>query len=69
VAGEWVDLDGGKAWVIREGLKAGDQVIVDGLMRIGPGAPVQVAQAGAVAGGPPAAAASAASAPAKPASK
>lgn len=69
VAGEWVDLPDGKGWVIREGLKPGDQVIVDGLMRIGPGAPVQVAQAGAVAGGPPAPAASAASAPAKPASK
>ena len=44
-AGEWVDLPDGKGWVIRSGLKAGDQVIVDGLMRIGPGAPVQVAQA------------------------
>ncbi len=50
-AGEWVDLPDGKGWVIRSGLKAGDQVIVDGLMRIGPGAPVQVA--------PPAGAASA----------
>lgn len=55
-AGDWVDLPDGKGWVIRSGLKPGDQVIVDGLMRIGPGAPVQVAQA-------------AASAPAKPASK
>jgi membrane fusion protein, multidrug efflux system len=69
-AGEWVDLkDGkeGKGWVIREGLKPGDRVIVDGLMRIGPGAPVQVAAAapaGAASG-----AAAAASAPAKPASK
>jgi membrane fusion protein (multidrug efflux system) len=44
-AGEWVDLPAGKGWVIREGLRAGDQVIVDGLMRIGPDAPVQVARA------------------------
>ena len=58
-AGEWVDLPGGKGWVIREGLKPGDKVIVDGLMRIGPGAPVQIAQAPAAA----------ASAPAQPASK
>jgi membrane fusion protein (multidrug efflux system) len=58
-AGEWVDLPGGKGWVIREGLKPGDKVIVDGLMRIGPGAPVQIAQAPAAA----------ASAPAQPASR
>lgn len=65
-AGEWVDLPDGKAWVIRSGLKSGDQVITDGLMRIGPGAPVQVAQAPAAAASAPA---PAASAPAKPASK
>jgi membrane fusion protein, multidrug efflux system len=44
-AGEWVDLPTGRGWVIREGLRSGDKVIVDGLMRIGPGAPVQLAQA------------------------
>ncbi len=49
--GEWVDLADGKGWVVRSGLKPGEQVIVDGLMRIGPGAPVQVAQAGAAPGG------------------
>jgi membrane fusion protein (multidrug efflux system) len=48
-AGEWVDLPAGKGWVIRGGLHAGDKVIVDGLMRIGPGAPVQVAEGPAVA--------------------
>jgi membrane fusion protein, multidrug efflux system len=58
-AGEWVDLPDGKGWVIRQGLAPGDKVIIDGLMRIGPGAPVQIAQAPAAA----------ASAPAKPASK
>jgi membrane fusion protein (multidrug efflux system) len=56
-AGEWVDLPSGKGWVIREGLHAGDRVIVDGLMRIGPGAPVQIAQAPAAATAPGAAAA------------
>ena len=40
VPGEWVTLDGkdtGKntnGWIIRQGLKAGDQVIVDGMARI-----------------------------------
>lgn len=71
VAGEWVNLPDGKGWVVREGLRAGDQVIVDGLMRIGPGAPVTVAAAAPAAGAsaPAAAASAAASAPAKPASK
>ena len=79
-AGEWVDLPDGKGWVIREGLKAGDQVITDGVMRIGPGAPVQIAQAPAGGASAPAAGASSqaasassqaasAAAPAKPASK
>jgi membrane fusion protein (multidrug efflux system) len=62
-AGEWVDLPDGKGWVIREGLKGGERVIVDGLMRIGPGAPVKVAEAPAAGASAPAAAA------AKPASK
>lgn len=38
-AGEWTD-DG---WVINSGLKAGERVITDGVMKIGPGAPVQIA--------------------------
>jgi membrane fusion protein (multidrug efflux system) len=37
--GEWV----GEAWVIDSGLAAGDRVIVDGVMKIGPGAPVTIA--------------------------
>ena len=48
-AGEWVDLPDGKGWVIRQGLQPGDRIIVDGLMRIGPGAPVQVAAVAAAA--------------------
>lgn len=39
-AGEW----SGDAWVLSSGLKAGDRVIVDGVMKIGPGAPVRVAE-------------------------
>jgi len=39
-AGDWV----GDRWVITEGLKGGELVIVDGLMKLGPGAPVKVAE-------------------------
>lgn len=34
----------GDQWLVVSGLAAGDQVIVEGLQKIGPGAPVQVAQ-------------------------
>ena len=37
--GEWAGSD----WIITGGLKTGEQVIIDGVMRIGPGAPVQAA--------------------------
>jgi membrane fusion protein (multidrug efflux system) len=37
--GEWA----GDEWIVTDGLKPGDKVIVDGVMRIGPGAPVRVA--------------------------
>jgi membrane fusion protein (multidrug efflux system) len=43
--GDWT----GDGWIINGGLKAGDRVIVDGVMKIGPGAPVKVAD-----GAPPA---------------
>jgi membrane fusion protein (multidrug efflux system) len=61
----------GDQWLITEGLKAGDPVIVDGVMRIGPGAPVQAAPAGSspTPGGAPGTAAPAAKAPAPAASK
>jgi membrane fusion protein (multidrug efflux system) len=39
--GEW----SGDDWIVTDGLKPGDKVIVDGVMRIGPGAPVRVADA------------------------
>jgi membrane fusion protein (multidrug efflux system) len=38
--GQW----SGEQWVITSGLKAGEKVITDGLMKIGPGAPVKVAE-------------------------
>ena len=37
--GEWVGSD----WIITGGLQPGERVIIDGVMRIGPGAPVKVA--------------------------
>jgi membrane fusion protein (multidrug efflux system) len=39
VVGDWV----GDSWIIISGLTAGDQVIVDGVLKIRPGAPVRIA--------------------------
>jgi membrane fusion protein (multidrug efflux system) len=39
-AGEW----SGDTWVITSGVKPGERVIVDGLLKLGPGAPVKVAE-------------------------
>jgi membrane fusion protein (multidrug efflux system) len=39
--GDW----NGDGWIINAGLKPGDRVIVDGVLKIGPGAPVKVADA------------------------
>jgi membrane fusion protein, multidrug efflux system len=41
-AGQWLGDD----WVVLDGLKAGDTVIVDNLARLRPGTPVQVKKAG-----------------------
>ncbi len=41
-AGEWH----GEQWIITRGLNAGDRVITDGVMKLGPGAPVRIAEAG-----------------------
>jgi membrane fusion protein, multidrug efflux system len=49
--GDWAGDD----WIITQGVQPGDRVITEGLMRLGPGAPVRVAEAGA-AGQPGAAA-------------
>ena len=40
-AGEW----SGEDWIITSGLKEGDRVIVDGVLKLGPGAPVRIADA------------------------
>jgi membrane fusion protein (multidrug efflux system) len=38
IVGDWV----GEDWIITQGLKAGEQVVVDGFQRLAPGAPVKV---------------------------
>ncbi len=43
VVGDWA----GDQWIINSGLAAGDRVIVDGVMKVGPGAPVRVADSSA----------------------
>jgi membrane fusion protein (multidrug efflux system) len=39
-AGEWT----GQQWIITKGLNAGERVVTDGVMKLGPGAPVRIAQ-------------------------
>jgi membrane fusion protein (multidrug efflux system) len=48
-AGEWA----GQSWIITSGLKPGERVIVDGVMRLGPGAPVRIAEVKPEAAKPP----------------
>jgi len=38
--GEWA----GENWIITKGLNQGDRVITDGVMKLGPGAPVRIAE-------------------------
>jgi membrane fusion protein, multidrug efflux system len=57
----------GSDWVIRSGLAAGDKVIVDNLIKLRPGAPVQAAAPASGAASAPAA--SSASAPGASASR
>ena len=59
VLGDWVTFDNQNLWVVDSGLKAGDQVIVDGVAKLRPGAQIKV--------GGPAPAAPAAPKPAAPA--
>jgi len=49
----------GDKWLVEDGLKAGDKVIVEGLQKIGPGMPVQATEKGAEAAKPAAAPAAA----------
>ena len=41
--GDWAGDD----WIVTKGVQPGDRVITEGLMRLGPGAPVRIAEAGA----------------------
>ena len=52
----------GNKWLVESGLKAGDKLIIEGLQKIAPGAPVNATEAGSQAPKPATAAA-----PAKPA--
>ena len=47
--GDWVGGD----WIVTSGVKPGDKVIVDGLMKVFPGATVQVGDPRSAAGAPP----------------
>ncbi|MFO1284722.1 MAG: efflux RND transporter periplasmic adaptor subunit [Burkholderiales bacterium] len=38
--GDWVEADGVNLWIVESGLAAGDALIVDGLARLQPGAPI-----------------------------
>lgn len=56
--GEWVSLGKDKhEWVIRQGLKAGETIIVEGLAKLYPGAAIQIGAPGGAPGGAPSAAA------------
>jgi membrane fusion protein (multidrug efflux system) len=59
--GDWVTTDGANLWIVESGLKAGDTVIIDGIARLQPGAPIQL---GAGPGAPAAPPGTAAPAPA-----
>src|SRR5690349_4750411 len=45
--GDWIDGDGGNFFVIESGLNPGDNVIVNGIARLQPGAPIRLASADA----------------------
>ncbi|OGA49688.1 MAG: hypothetical protein A3F74_03230 [Betaproteobacteria bacterium RIFCSPLOWO2_12_FULL_62_58] len=46
--GEWT----GGGWIVNSGLKGGERVIVDGVLKLGPGAPVKVADGKPESGAP-----------------
>ena len=62
--GEWVEMDGVNLWVVETGLKPGDDVIVDGVSKLRPGAPIVLGKGPAPAGAPGAPGAPAGAAPA-----
>jgi membrane fusion protein (multidrug efflux system) len=63
--GAWVEAEGVNLWIVESGLKAGDTVIVDGVARLQPGAPIALGAPGTPPGkeAPPAKAAAPAAAP------
>ena len=63
VAGDWTTVEGRNLWLVESGLKAGDVVIVDGIAKLMPGAPIKV---GAPAAAPATAPGTGAITPAKP---
>lgn len=50
--GEWVELGGINQWVVESGLQSGDAVIVDGVAKLRPGAPIVLNGAPATSGAP-----------------
>jgi len=42
--GDWANRNAERVWIIRAGLNAGDQVILDNLVKVRPDAPVQIAE-------------------------
>jgi membrane fusion protein (multidrug efflux system) len=64
--GDWANADNTNLWIVESGLKAGDVVIVDGVSKLRPGAPIVLGgapPAGGTPGGPAAPAKDAAPAP------
>ena len=55
--GAWVEADGANLWVVEKGLAPGDVVIVDGIARLQPGAPIALGGPPGAPGGAPAKAA------------
>ena len=68
VAGEWTTVEGRNLWLIDSGLNAGDVIIVDGIAKLMPGAPIKVGAAPPAAAPGAGAIKPAAPEPAKPAS-
>ncbi len=52
VLGDWIDGDGGNQFIVESGLKPGERIIVDGVARLQPGAPIRIAQPGAAPAAP-----------------
>ncbi|HEX6138268.1 MAG TPA: efflux transporter periplasmic adaptor subunit, partial [Casimicrobiaceae bacterium] len=53
VVGDWVSASGANEWVIESGLKPGDPVVVNGVAKVMPGAPIDTSGGAAAKGGAP----------------